>query len=168
MDLKIRPERGDDFPAIRNVHRLAFGRDDEARLVDILRSEGYSRVSMVGEVDAHLVAHVLFSHLSIRQANGTFDALALAPLAVLPEYQNQGIGARLTERGLDDSRAQGHRVVIVLGHPAYYPRFGFSCELARRLDSPYAGESFMALELVDGSLAGVAGKLEYPPPFSAF
>jgi putative acetyltransferase len=168
MAIPIRSERDSDWEPIRVVHRLAFGRDDESRLVDALRDGGYTRVSLVAEIDGQVVGHVLFSELSIITAAGPLGALALAPLAVLPAWQRRGVGSELMRRGLDECRLQGHEIVIVQGHPAYYPRFGFSAELARPLESPYAGDAFMALELVAGALAGITGKVVYAPPFGGF
>ena len=99
---------------------------------------------------------------------GVLPALALAPMAVLPEWQRQGIGSMLVRAGLDLCREAGHEIVIVLGHPEFYPRFGFSADLARPLTSPYssAGDAWMALELVPGALRRVAGEVRYPLPFS--
>jgi putative acetyltransferase len=95
--------------------------------------------------------------------------LALAPMAVLPAFQKQGIGSALVRNGLELCRELGHRIVIVLGHPNFYPRFGFSAKLAEALSSPFGGgESWMALELAPGALGGVAGRVQYPPPFSGF
>jgi len=162
----IRLENPDDHEAIRQVNRLAFGGDDEARLVDALRCEGYVRLSLVAEADGEVVGHTLFSDLPIIGESTTVSALALAPVAVLPEYQRQGIGSALIHRGLQICRDEGHRIVVVLGHPNFYPRFGFSPGLARHLQSPFSGKpSFMAMELVPGSLSGVSGKVQYPPPF---
>src|SRR5262249_20594227 len=85
---------------------------------------------------------------------------------VLPEYQNQGIGSALVRRGLEVCKEQGHRIVVVLGHPHFYQGFGFSSKLVAQLESPYSGrESFMAIELVPGALDGVTGRVQYPPPF---
>ena len=168
MEIVTRAEQPGDLEGIRIIHRRAFDRDDEAKLVDALRSQGYLRLSLVAEVARQTVGHVLFSALPIETDRGRIDSLALAPVAVLPEFQNQGVGSRLVRHGLDECRRQGHRIVIVLGHPAYYPRFGFSSELSRTLESPYAGDSFMAMELVAGALAGVKGRVEYPPPFGGF
>lgn len=95
----------------------------------------------------------------------TVAAAALAPLAVLPEYQRRGLGAELIARGLDLLRENGERIVLVLGHPEYYPRFGFSAENARNLESPFPPEAYMALELIPGALDGVRGKVKYPRAF---
>ena len=137
MNVTIRREVNIDTKSIRRVNRLAFGRDDEARLVDALRDGGYARLSLVAEVGGDVVGHILFSDLPIVTGSGTVSSLALAPMAVVPELQRQGIGSRLVERGLSDCRAEGHRIVVVLGHSEFYPRFGFSEELARPLLSPF-------------------------------
>lgn len=165
MPLSSRPESPTDHEAIRQVNRLAFGQDEEARLVDALRDGGYVQVSLVAERDEQIVGHVLFSDLPIITDSGTVPALALAPMAVVPKFQRQGIGSELVRRGLNVCREQGHRIVIVLGHPEFYPRFGFSSDLARPLQSPFSGEAWMATELVPRALDGVAGRVEYPPPF---
>jgi putative acetyltransferase len=164
----IRPETAADHAAIRHVNRHAFGQDTEAQLVDALRAGGYLRVSLVAEQAEQVVGHILFSDLPIVTDAGTVPALALAPMAVLPACQRQKIGSALVRRGLEVCRERGHRIVVVVGHPHFYPRFGFSAKLAARLDSPFSGqESFMAVELVPGALQGVSGKVKYPPPFGA-
>jgi putative acetyltransferase len=164
VPLLIRPETAADHEAVRQVHRLAFGRDDEARLVDALREGGFARVSLVADNDAQVVGHVLFTDLPIIAEERTVAALALAPLAVLPAFQRQKIGSALVRRGLELCREQGHRIVVVLGHPDFYHRFGFSSHLTAKLESPFSGRpSFMAMELVPGALEGVSGRVEYPP-----
>ena len=169
MNPLIRPETRADHEAIRQVNRLAFGQDDEARLVDSLRDSGYVRVSLVADQTGEIVGHILFSNLPIVTNAGIVPALALAPMAVLPECQNQGIGSALVRRGLEVCKEQGHRIVVVLGHPQFYPRFGFSSKLASALASPFGGgESWMALELVPRALADVRGRVDYPPPFEAW
>jgi putative acetyltransferase len=161
----IRVETNEDHAAIRDVHRRAFGQEDEGRLVDALRSEGYSRLSLAAAQGDQIVGHILFSELAIVTDRALVGALALAPLAVVPECQRRGIGSALVREGLALARSAGHRIVIVLGHPGYYPRFGFSTALAGPLRSRYSGPSFMALELEADALDGVAGEVRYPPPF---
>ena len=162
FDVRIRIENLDDFPAIRAVNEAAFGEAAEADLVDQLRADGSALLSLVAEFEGAIIGHVLFSRMHI----DTVSAVALAPVAVLPEYQRKGIGQRLITHGLDMLRGRGERIVIVLGHPSYYPRFGFSTQKAVLLEAPFPREAFMALELVDGALAGVQGRVIYPPPFS--
>jgi putative acetyltransferase len=169
LGLTVREETPEDAEAIREVHRRAFGQEDEARLVDALRGGGYARLSLVAEEGGRVVGHVLFSDLPIVTQAGTLHALALAPVAVLPAHQRQGVGSRLVREGLRACAEAGHRVVVVVGHPAYYPRFGFSAQLDGRLKAPFSGPAFMALELVPGALAEgpfVAGEVRYPPPFA--
>jgi putative acetyltransferase len=163
----IRPETKQDHDAVREVNRLAFAQDAEARLVAALRAGGVAPVSLVAEINRQVVGHIMFSDLPIITPTGSVAALALAPMAVLAEFQRQGIGSALVRSGLEVCNEQGHRIVVVLGHPDFYPRFGFSAKLAEPLESPYGGRpSFMAVELVPGALDGVAGKVVYSPPFN--
>lgn len=167
MPIEIRAEKDQDHEAVRTVNRLAFGQDGEGRLVDALRAGGHALVSLVAEVNGQVVGHIMFSDLNIVTDKGDVPALALAPMAVLPDFQRQGIGSILVRRGLEMCQVKGHRIVVVLGHPDFYPRFGFSAKLAECLQSPYgSGPSHMATELVPGALDGVAGKVAYSPPFS--
>jgi len=168
MTPTIRPEIPADFAAVAEVNRLAFGQDTEGLLVTALRDGGHARLSLVAEVEGQVVGHILFSRLPIITSSGVVEALSLAPMAVVPSHQRQGIGSKLVEGGLRICAEQGHRIVVVLGHPKFYPRFGFAAKLAKRLDGPYSrkGEAWMALELVPGALAGVTGLVEYPPPFA--
>ena len=168
MTVSLRLEHVADREPLRRVHRLAFGQEAEGALVDALRDGGYARVSVVAEKDTQVAGHVLFSNLPILTHSGPIPALSLAPIAVLPELQNQGIGSALLRRGLEICRDEGHRIVVVVGHPRFYQRAGFSPELARRIESPYAGDAFMALELIAGALDGLRGKVQYPPPFDVF
>jgi putative acetyltransferase len=166
MDILIRPEATADLESIRQVNRAAFGQDAEAALVDALREGGYVHLSLIAECEGQIVGHILFSDLPIIAAARTVPALALAPMAVAPTHQRQGIGSALVRRGLEDCRLQGHRIVVVVGHADYYPRFGFSAKLTAHLEAPFAeSPSFMALELAPRALHGVAGKVQYPPPF---
>lgn len=169
MEILVRPETRDDRDGVRRVHELAFGQPDEATLVDRLRAAGDAAVSLVAARDGAVVGHILFSPVRIEGAR----ALGLAPMAVLPALQRRGIGSRLVRDGLARCRALGVDGVVVLGHPEYYPRFGFvpasRCGLVSTYDVP--DEVFMALELVPGALAGRPGDdarvVRYAPAFDA-
>ena len=165
--MEIRTETGADLAAVGEVNRLAFGREAEARLVDDLRDGGYARLSLVAEEEGRLVGHIMFSEAVIRTDGGEVGALALGPVGVIPERQGRGVGSALIREGLDRCVQEGHRIVVLLGHPGYYPRFGFSAERAGNLSSPYSGDAFMALELAPGALSGVVGEFEFAPPFGA-
>ena len=165
--MEIRTETGADLAAVGEVNRLAFGREAEARLVDGLRDGGYARLSLVAEEAGRLVGHIMFSEAVIRTDGGEVDALALGPVGVIPERQGRGVGSALIREGLDRCVQEGHRIVVLLGHPGYYPRFDFSAERAGNLSSPYSGDAFMALELAPGALSGVVGEFEFAPPFGA-
>jgi len=164
-DVIIRPEAAPDHSMIRQVNEAAFGCADEANLVEALRAEGVVMLSVVADLDRLIVGHILFSRMSIETLTEVVEAVALAPMAVLPRYQRQGIGGRLIRYGLDTLHGLGERIVIVVGHPSYYPRFGFSTEQTRSLESPFPPEAFMALELSPGALDRIRGRVRYPPPF---
>ena len=161
----IRSEIATDSLMIRQVNEAAFGGIDEADLVEALRAEGTGLLSCVADRSGQVVGHVLFSRMWIDTATGEIDAVALAPMAVLPEYQRQGIGRRLIPYGLDGLQSDGEQIVIVVGHPRYYPRFGFSTALTRSLESPFPSDAFMALELRPGALDGVRGRVRYARAF---
>ncbi len=168
--LEIRPETPSDWGAISEVNWLAFGRENEARLVEALRQSGDfdSRLSLIAVKGDRAIAHLLFSGIIIQTPGGEVDALALAPVAVRPEFQNQGIGSQLVRQGLQDCRSLGHKIVIVVGHPDYYARFGFSPARVLGLEVPFPvpDKAFMVLELMPGALEGVKGTVKYPPAFA--
>ena len=168
--ITVRPETTDDHTAIHDVNALAFGREIEAKLVEALRRlpDFIPELSLVAVEAGRVVGHILFSPMVIETKEGAVPALTLAPLAVRPEFQNQGIGSELVRDGLERCRRLGHEIVVVVGHPEYYPRFGFSPARARGLEAPFPvpDEAFLALELVPGALDGVAGTVKFPPPFS--
>jgi putative acetyltransferase len=163
--LAIRPEAPEDRPAIRAINEAAFGRAPEADLVDRLRTDGLFLVSLIATMDETAVGHALFSRLDVVLDGQPVAAAALAPVAVLPHFQRRGIGMRLIGEGLALLRAKEIAAVFVLGHEHYYPRFGFSPVLARRFESPFPTDAFMALELVPGALEGKGGQVTYPPAF---
>jgi len=151
---------------IRAINKAAFGGPDEADLVDKLRADGHALISLVAELGGSLVVHILFSRMWIRSQTGALvSAVALAPVAVLPEHQRRGIGGRLVRDGLELMRAGGEKIAIVVGHPDYYPKFGFSTEKTQSLQSPFPAEAFMAIELSMGALDGVKGAVVYPAAF---
>jgi len=161
----IRCEDADERPAVQSVNLEAFGQADEADLIDRLHQEGVVLLSLVAVVGTKIAGHILFSRMWIDNANGSIPAVALAPMAVLPSHQRQGVGGRLIRSGLDWLRNRGEQIVIVLGHPDYYPRFGFSTEKARALESPFPSYAFMAMELSLNALGGICGRVRYPVAF---
>jgi putative acetyltransferase len=167
--LTLRAESPEDQPPIFRVNREAFGRDAEARLVDALRASPafIPDLSLVALEGSEPVGHVLFTRLTIRDAGAVHRALALAPLAVLPRHQNRGVGSALVRRGLEEARRLGHGVVIVVGHPSYYPRFGFQPAEPLGLRAPFEvrADAFLVLGLHRAALHGVRGDVEYPPEF---
>lgn len=170
QNLILRPERVEDYPAIRQVNFRAFDeRTAEPDLVEAIRRQPdfIPALSLVAEIDGLVVGHILFSPVAIDTGHGLVPAIQLAPLAVLPEYQNQGIGSALTRHGLAECARLGQRIAILFGHPNYYPRFGFAPASRWGLTSrwPEAGDAFMALELQPGALEGVSGVLRLPAIF---
>ena len=168
MTLVIRNEDPNDIPAIHRLNVAAFKGEGEANLVDRLRTRGAGLLSLVAEEDGRVVGHIYFSPMTITAEDGrVFPAVGLAPLAVLPAFQNQGIGSQLVRAGLDGRCRMGHRLVIVLGHASYYPRFGFKPSLPCGIhwERPVDEAHFMVAELQPGALAGVQGVARYQPEF---
>jgi putative acetyltransferase len=163
--LIIRFEGEADTGAISDLAAEAFGSRTEARLIERLRDEGHIVVSLVAVEDGKVVGNVVFSHLSIVTDSSTIEAAALAPIAVSRDYQGVGIGTALILEGLRVCKAHGKDVVLVLGDPRYYVRFGFSAERATAIASKYSGPSFMATELTPGVLNNVSGSVTYPSAF---
>src|SRR5215510_15590554 len=124
--LTIRAEKPEDIPAIHHINTAAFGRPNEADLVDALRQHNALTISLVAVKDGHLVGHIALSPVTITSDTATIEALGLAPMAVLPDYQRRGIGSQLVEAGLTACHHTPYGVVVVLGHPHYSPRFGFT------------------------------------------
>lgn len=167
-EVLIRPETDGDRHAVWTVNRIAFESDSEPTLVDALRDSGFAAVSLVAEIESEVVGHILFGPLTIITETAKINAASLAPMAVLPNHQRQGIGSKLVEAGLAACREQGYRIAVVLGHSKFYPRFGFKADLAGPLQNPFGnGEAWMAMELVPGALKGIKGRVEYPAPFNA-
>lgn len=159
----LRPELAGDRLSIRAVNLAAFPSPVEADLVDQLRADGEVVISLVAEQDDRVIGHILFCRVRV----GTVEAVSLSPMAVLPEWQRQGVGSALVSRGLELCRERGEKIAVVLGHPGFYPRFGFSAGLARQLEGYSSGPEWMALELTPGSLTGLSGKVLYPKAFES-
>lgn len=166
--ITIRTEKAGDIPAVRRVNEIAFGRGTEAALVDALRAAASPHVSLVATENEQVVGHIFFSPVSVESRTSAFAAMGLAPMAVLPKRQNQGIGSLLVLEGLNECVRFGCEAVVVLGHPQYYPRFGFVPAHQKELVCEYSvpDEAFMVIELKPNALLGQHGLVKYRPEFS--
>lgn len=162
----IREESPADASAVRDVNERAFGTPLEAGIVEALRGSDGS-ISLVATSADRVVGHILFTPVTVDSSAGVRVA-GLAPMAVLPEHQRAGIGSRLVRAGLDACRRGGYGAVVVLGHPAYYPRFGFTRADAHGLscEFPVPPEAFMVLGLQPEVLARLSGTVRYRPEFA--
>jgi putative acetyltransferase len=166
--VKIRPERPADIPGIRAVNTMAFETSTEADLVDALREQAEPTLSLVADDGDALVGHILFSPVTLL-GHPELRIAGLAPMAVVPARQRQGIGSALIHDGLERCRPLGFGAVVVVGHPEYYPRFGFKAgslfDLGCEYDVP--DDAFMVLELEKGILTGKSGTIQYHPAFAS-
>jgi len=163
----IRAEKENDRDAVYAVNVLAFETPSEANLVDTLREQAQPIVSLVAEDNGEIVGHIMFSPVSL-SGHPNLKVMGLAPMAVAPEHQRKGIGSALVRAGLEQCKELGFTAVVVIGHPEYYPRFGFSPSSRFGIDSEYEvpEEVFMALELQSGALSGKTGRVKYHAAFS--
>lgn len=164
----VRPELPADYPAVFEIHRRAFGRHNEAELVEALRRVAAPQISLVAVRNECVIGHIFFSPVIIDDHDSSFRTLGLGPMAVVPELQNQGIGSQLVKAGLQAARRAGHGVVVVLRHRNFYPRFGFEIASRKGLcyERPVPDEAFMVAELEPGALGGRSGVVKYLPEFS--
>ena len=165
----IRGETIADHGAIARVNRAAFSGDAEAQLVHLLRADRLAIASLVAVDDeGDIVGHIFFSPVVIQTDTSELPVASLAPMAVVPAMQRRGIGSRLVRDGLEACRQAGYGAVIVVGHPRFYPRFGFSHAVVAHLHNPFAeDDAFMGLELTPGSLASLSdGRVVYPAAFN--
>ncbi|MGL5872373.1 MAG: GNAT family N-acetyltransferase [Xenococcaceae cyanobacterium] len=168
--MEIRVEKLEDIEAIYQVHVAAFGRTKEADLVDILRKVVEPVLSFVAVKSGQIVGHIFFSPVSIEiHSSSVCQILGLAPLAILPQFQRQGIGSVLIRYALKECSRLGFQGVVVLGNPEYYHRFGFVTAIEKGLVCEYSvpDEAFMVLELINGALSGCHGKVKYQAEFAS-
>lgn len=165
MSVVIREERPEDIEAVRQVNRLAFGQDVEGSIVDTLRSKGAVLLSLVATVEGRVVGHILYSPITV---GDRFEGAALGPVSVIPEKQRQGIGGKLIDAGNRRIKDAGYPFIIVLGHPEYYPRFGFkpasTFGVTCQWDVP--DNAFMVLPLDPVKTQKISGLATYRPEFS--
>ncbi len=159
----IRPENENDIEVIRDINSEAFETNTEANLVDKLRESGIPFISLVAEIDNKLVGHILFTPVKLVGETREIKIAGLAPMAVLPNLQNNGIGSKLVEDGLKQCKDEDFEAVVVLGHPNYYPKFGFIPSVKFDIKSEYdvPDEVFMIKELNANSLKGQSGIIKY-------
>jgi len=169
-DILIRYETPRDYEYITQINNAAFGQKNEGLLVENLRKTVLfnPRLSLVAEYKSSLIGHILFYPIKIKNDSLEFNSLALAPMSVLPEYQNKGVGGGLIRQGLKTAGELGFKSVIVLGHAQYYPKFGFEPASRWKIKPPFPVEDkyFMAQELVPGALKNTGGVVEYPVEFN--
>jgi putative acetyltransferase len=165
--LTIRLEIPEDRASIHYVNQEAFGRNQEADLVDKLRNRGVLTTSLVAVQEMVVVGHVAFSLVEVTSEESSFEALALAPVGVLPPHQNKGIGSQLVTAGLQECLRLGHEIIVVVGHPNYYPRFGFVTANPKGIECEFEvpDDAWMIKELKQAALAGRRGKVKFQPEF---
>jgi putative acetyltransferase len=170
LDIEIRPETRDDYAAITKLNDLAFEQKTEGKLVEKLREtkEFIPALSLVAQIEGEIVGHILFYPIKIDTVESSVNTLALAPISVRPEYQRMGIGGKLVRAGIESARDLGHKSVIVIGHPEYYPRFGFKPASGWGIITPFAvpDDAFLALELEVDALKNAKGTVKYPEAFN--
>ncbi|MBW4572506.1 MAG: N-acetyltransferase [Tolypothrix carrinoi HA7290-LM1] len=167
--MDIRCEGLADYAAIAEVNILAFGQENEAKLIEEIRcSQGYiPELSLVAEIDGAIVGHILFSYIDLI-GEESLQVLSLAPMAVLPQFQGRGIGSALVEAGLEKANALKEALVIVLGHPHFYTRFGFEASVNYKITSPFpVPEDVFMVKPLQNYQEKYQGKVVYPPAFSA-
>ena len=171
MMIEIRPERPGDEEAIAEVNRRAFGGEEEVGIIARIRNSEFfiPELSLVAESDGRITGHIMFSIISLlREGRLPEKILSLAPMAVAPEVHGSGTGSDLVRAGMEKARDLGYRIVIVIGHPGYYPRFGFVQARRNGFEIAYEvpGEAFMVAGLQPGALRDAGGMVQFSPPFN--
>lgn len=167
--MNIREEQPSDITQIWKVNSEAFETENEANLVNALRNSGCSYISLVAETENNVVGHILFTPVELTGNENELKIIGLAPMAVLSRYRKKGIGSKLVKAGLERCKSLGYDAVVVLGHPGYYPKFGFvpSVEYGIRSEYEVPKDVFMILELVTGSLKNQEGLIKYNEAFNS-
>lgn len=168
--LTVRNEAPSDHADIRRINRVTFDGPDEADLVDALRTNCPDALSLVATDEGTTVGHILFSPVTLITEDGESPGVGLAPMSVVPERQREGIGTQLVEAGLHELRSHGVSFVVVLGHPDYYPRFGFTPTAQFGIRSEFPGipdDVFMILSL-ESDASFKPGTIRYHSAFDAF
>lgn len=166
--MNIREEQLSDIEKIYQVNTEAFETKAEADLVNALRNSGCNYISLVAEIESKIVGHILFTPVELTENKNNLKIMGLAPMAVVSQFQKNGIGSKLVNAGLEICKSQGYEAVVVLGHPAYYPKFGFVPSVNYSIKSEYdvpAGV-FMVLELAPEALKGHKGIIKYHEEFN--
>jgi len=165
----IRQEKPEDIDDIHALNDLAFGQPQEANIIDKLRINCDNLLSLVVIENEKVVGHILFSPVEIEGQHGIIRGMGLAPMAVLSEMQHKGIGTQLVKSGIDNLRKMQCPFIIVLGHPEYYPRFGFERASLYGIKCQWEGipdDAFMILWLDKSKINRVSGLAKYRDEFS--
>ncbi len=165
--MEIRVENPQDYLNIAEVNTLAFARENEANLITEIRNSNFyiPKLSLVAEIDNNIVAHIMFSYIHLI-GEERLRVLSLAPVAVIPEFQKQGIGSALIRNGLEKADAMGEALAIVLGYPLFYNRFGFMSSVIYGIQSPFdVPEDVFMVKTFKNFQAKYCGDVVYPPAF---
>lgn len=165
--ITVRHETSEDYKAVRQINELVFEQPGESRLVEGLRNQDIETISLVATIDNQIIGHIFFSPVTIEDSKDDFKAMGLAPMAVLPEFQKQGIGSKLVREGIQASKNARYQLIFVLGHPEYYPRFGFSEAMPLGFQCEYEAPSkaWMVLELEKDALSSNGGLVRFNSEF---
>lgn len=165
--IQVRPENPSDYAIITQINEQAFGRVNEARLIELIRSSPnyIPELALVADYQGTVVGYILFSWIDLVGAE-TDPVLGLAPLAVKPEFQKQGIGRQLVEAGLKIAETRGDRLVIVLGEPEFYSKFGFKPSVHYQIQSPFpVPEQYFQVKPLKNYRPTDQGTVVYPAAF---
>lgn len=169
--LTVRPVGPEDEDAVRDLITAAFGQEAEARLVHTLRHCGALTLEEVAvSEDGRIVGHVAYSRVTPANVGRSqeLSIACLSPVSVQPDLQRHGIGTVLITKTLEKLKALDEDLVLVLGPPAYFPRFGFDPELAKQVQGPYAGAAFMAMALTQAGRDDLPVEVAFATPFEEF